>query len=481
MAKDDQDAVRGTPEDASLARALRQPIRDGSLEGALHAARSFQLHHPGDGDAKRVVEALEQLMSEVWLGADEADARYADAAARLERTDLPAARAAYAGIVAADPDDERAGRLALQVEVVRCALEGEPLPSTGDEAVFDDSTRVADDEELPLAAFALDDETRRAQPLIPPSAFPDEPTRQLSIDEYELVDGTSGNESKETTRVAKPGELPIEQLRNEMRTERRSEASDAALDLLLDEMEPPRSPAAAEPPLQLDIDVEDEVEGEASSQPTELGADASRAGRRTPPRSFSRPDLSRPGEEALERPGRRASPSRTFAKPDADPVLTPPPMDELDRDGGGRRRFDTSEPPPPVSIPRADELNRAARPATPDGAKPPWVIHEPGGASPPPDLASADPLDSWPGVRVYETEPATFEPGVEGVDADSWDDPTEVGSFTPEERAEAAVAVGNLGEALRIYQDLATQSPNDQRLWDRVAEIARMLQQRSGG
>ena len=65
------------------------------------------------------------------------------------------------------------------------------------------------------------------------------------------------------------------------------------------------------------------------------------------------------------------------------------------------------------------------------------------------------------------------------MDADSWDDPTEVGIGAEEREAEAMVARGELGEALRLYQDLATSS-NEQRHWDRVAEIARMLQQRAG-
>ncbi|GAB5543250.1 MAG: hypothetical protein SangKO_030100 [Sandaracinaceae bacterium] len=42
------------------------------------------------------------------------------------------------------------------------------------------------------------------------------------------------------------------------------------------------------------------------------------------------------------------------------------------------------------------------------------------------------------------------------------------------------VSRGELGEALRLYQDLATKS-SERRHWDRVAEIAKMLQERAGG
>ena len=47
--------------------------------------------------------------------------------------------------------------------------------------------------------------------------------------------------------------------------------------------------------------------------------------------------------------------------------------------------------------------------------------------------------------------------------------------------ADGTLRYGELGEALRVYQDLAAQHPEQAHLWDRVAQIARLLQQRSGG
>jgi hypothetical protein len=38
---------------------------------------------------------------------------------------------------------------------------------------------------------------------------------------------------------------------------------------------------------------------------------------------------------------------------------------------------------------------------------------------------------------------------------------------------------GELGEALRVYQELAARAPADTRLWRRIAEVAKMLQLQS--
>lgn len=497
MAKEDDRAARDTT--ASLADALSDPIAAGSLEAALHAARAFHMRSPGDARAKRVVEALELLMSEVWLGADEQDARYAEAAACLEATDLAGARGRYTSILRSDPTEERASRLALRVDVVRCALAGAALPPVDDDDDlevsfdFDDETRTAEDGELPLAAFEYDDVTVDGGGHIPPEAFRDEPTRELQTGQYQLVDERhvpAAGAAKETTRVAQPGELPLDQIRSQMDEER----SDAELDLLLDEMESEAAPAPThaerpgarrdEPSLELEIDIDDEIEGEPDEAPTEVAA-ATRKPRETSSRSFPRPK-----EEDLRRPPRR-TPSRSFSKPVDEPsaprALDGPPSRTVPRapepsTSIARPTFESSQPPPPPVIPRADELSAEAHAAMETDAEAApsaqWTIREPGGDSP--DPARGGVLDSWSGVRVYETAPATFEPGVEGVDADLWEDPTQVGAILgPEQEAEAAVERGDLGEALRLYQDLATRSPDDQRLWERVAEIARMLQQKS--
>ncbi len=117
-----------------------------------------------------------------------------------------------------------------------------------------------------------------------------------------------------------------------------------------------------------------------------------------------------------------------------------------------------------------------------------WAIHEPGED----DDDGAPPLGfgerSWPGVRVRE-EPPTFAPGTESVDADTWgeadaawDDDEPTFAISPAQlEAESLVQRGELGEALRVYQELAAERPDDPALWDRIAEIARMLQARSRG
>jgi hypothetical protein len=86
---------------------------------------------------------------------------------------------------------------------------------------------------------------------------------------------------------------------------------------------------------------------------------------------------------------------------------------------------------------------------------------------------------SWSGVHGIENMAATFEPGVESVDADTWDEPTQVGVDQEERHAQDMLKRGELGEALRLYQELAIKRPDQPALWDRVAEIALMLQQRS--
>lgn len=106
-----------------------------------------------------------------------------------------------------------------------------------------------------------------------------------------------------------------------------------------------------------------------------------------------------------------------------------------------------------------------------------WEIREPGR-----DRVDAPPVSfgdpSWPGVRLLDDEALTFEPGVAPIDADSWDDDATAAGHS-EHDAEALLARGQLTDALRMYQELATARPTESRLWARVAEIARMLQERS--
>jgi hypothetical protein len=103
-----------------------------------------------------------------------------------------------------------------------------------------------------------------------------------------------------------------------------------------------------------------------------------------------------------------------------------------------------------------------------------WVIREPGADDDTgPQLAIGEP--SWTGTRA--TEATTFEPEAAPIEADSWDVPA-APSVSSEQTAEALVARGELREALRLYQELAVSRPDQPRLWERVAEIARMLQER---
>ncbi|HJL15168.1 MAG TPA: hypothetical protein RMH99_05905 [Sandaracinaceae bacterium LLY-WYZ-13_1] len=493
MGTDDDDA-QGS-EGSPLAQTLSAPIAAGSLDTTLRAARGFHLLHPGDATAKRVVEALELLMSQVWLGGAEDDPRFGQASARLEAADLEGAVALYEA-VAGETGDAQARRLVACVRVVQAAAAGAPLPPRPESSVsvaapasealayddFEDSTRVAGDGELPLGAFQYDDETVNREPVLTPEAiredaFPDETTRQLRPGDYVLLDEDVGAPPKESTRVASPGELPLEEVRRQVDGER----SDAELDLLLDEIEEPAGPAeAAEPELVLEIDNEEDDE----SDPTQRAEVEPNRPRRTPSRTFGRPKDAGP----------RRTPSRTFARPPdelpGEPSTAEGGADERAADAPARERYDSSQPPPVPAIPAANELPRVDDPVhapldTGEVALPSkgsWDVREPGlsqdedrGGRP----AAAD--QSWSGVRAFETEPATFEPGVEGMDVDSWEEPTQVGEGALEAEAEAHVAAGELGEALRIYQDLAAQSPDEQRLWDRVAEIARMLQRRSEG
>ena len=495
------------------------PLTGGSLEAALHAARAHRMRNPGDDDAKRVVESLELLQSQVWFGgsddgAGRVDEGFVTAAQHLSSANLEGALGSYEEILRAQPDEDRAARLALHARVVIAASQGQALPAPESirmasqpkpvEQDFSDSTRVADEGELPLGAFAYDDVTANVDSAIPGDAFRDEPTRDLDMNDFEIVEDRDENarvtspgpapraepppprrpgkrpaptsEAKETTRIAGPGELPLDELKKLIAGE-----ADQDLDLLLDEIEessrpsiePPAALAQAlEPGLDIDIDIDDGL--------------------------FDGPPPA-PEPEAVEEPSQRAFPRPSGLEPPS-AILKPPPVEELERqlapsriDSGfasepASARYDSSRPPPAMTIPSAAELARdpvhqaleTSEVALPARGR--WEVHEPGRESGP--EAGLPPLEaavdsSWAGIRVpYDEEPAHFEPGLEDLDRDSWDDPTEVGAAAPEREAEAAFMRGDLPEALRLYQDLATQFPDEQRLWDRVAEIARAIQNR---
>ena len=56
---------------AGLAQALAAPLEAGDIEAALSVARRVQMRAPGDEEPRRIVEALELLMSQVWYGGRE--------------------------------------------------------------------------------------------------------------------------------------------------------------------------------------------------------------------------------------------------------------------------------------------------------------------------------------------------------------------------------------------------------------------------
>ncbi len=124
-------------------------------------------------------------------------------------------------------------------------------------------------------------------------------------------------------------------------------------------------------------------------------------------------------------------------------------------------------PPPAIGAPPS-----AAPASSAAAGNDSWKLPSPSGE--PPEA-------SWSGLHPYEGALATFETGLESVDADRWDEPTQIGQVSDEARAEEMIERGELGEALRLYQEIAVKRPNEAQLWERVADIARMLQHRSGG
>lgn len=236
----DQDQRR-----TALATILVRPVAAGDLEGTLDAARQLHMRDPGYVDAKRVVEALELLMSQVWFtGAPDGETsepEFATAAAALAEAELDTALGIYRGYLLRHPRSERAVHLMNCISLVQAALDGKPLP--------DDLSAVSVPLDDALGLSAFDDVTgRQSQPLFSEP----EATMHLVLDDLEPLDlepldlepldleqqaelpqAPHVTAHEETTRVAKAGELPLEQLRREME----AEGSDAALDGLLDELD----------------------------------------------------------------------------------------------------------------------------------------------------------------------------------------------------------------------------------------------------
>ena len=89
---------------------------------------------------------------------------------------------------------------------------------------------------------------------------------------------------------------------------------------------------------------------------------------------------------------------------------------------------------------------------------------------------------SWTGLESETPSPAVFEPGGDVAD-DRWgtgESPSrastvEAGVAAERAKAEELVQRGELGMALAVYQDLASDRPDDAELWGRIEEIARAL------
>lgn len=386
----------------ALGATLGEALGSGDLATVLDAARKAHQRDPGGDEAARVVEALELMMSQVWLEPSASDDPFAAAGALLETCKLDEALAAYEAELARDPASERAAQLVDRVRLVVVAATGADLPEPDAllSVEIDVSTYALHLDAGPDSpTLGFDDVTAPVKAHIPPEAYREEPTMELQIGDYE-VSGERVDPSKETTRVAGPGELPLEQLRAEMEAEQRS---DAALDGLLDELE----------------DEEDAPVTEVSNvEPIPVRGEPSAP---------------------------RWAPSAEI--PAVDPLASDPT----------RRPLEISD----AAVPLAGH----------------WT--EPGKGQPARSGVIVDSVaESWVGLPIDDHD-TSFEPGIESISADHWD----VGEPEPapgsKEEAEAFVLRGDLGEALRIYQELAASTPGNQRLWQRVAEIAKMLQRDS--
>lgn len=450
----------------ALAQALRAPLEAGDLTAALEAARRVAMRAPGDDDARRLVEALEMLTSQVWFGGREgkgegtAGSPFLRAAERLETADLAGALACYRDPAAAAEDPARARRLTHRVEVVLAVLAAQPLPprepSNAVSAPSEAELRAVDEhqaptrvggptlkpttpEPIPLESVLVDLE---ADEVVDEPAHPtlNDATHEVSIEEVEAFDDRSRASRaglREATRVAKDGELPLDELRRQMAAEDSPAQVDSDLDHLFDDLDlEDDEPASSSPELALD-DAAEELEIEVD---VELPV--------TPSRTFKRPSI-----EELEA---------------IDDVLTPPPYE--------------SEPPPPRApssppIPSREALSDDPihAPLHTGELTLPEHRYAQQGDEPTYTRVDQDATSSWSGVPLFEAQPATFEPGEVGEGEDRWDVPTDVQVGGREREAEALVVRGELDKALKIYEALAARSPEETRLWRRIKAIAWML------
>jgi hypothetical protein len=445
-----------------LGQALADPLARGDLEEALSAARRHQRQRPGDPGAAAVVEALEQLLAQVWYrGADaaddEPDPRFALAAEGLARGDLAAAEATYAALEGDAGVGARATRLAHRVRAVQAALSGAtsrpPLenPATGGRseahgAFEDERTRAAGTDELPLRAFEADRATTPVAVEVPPEALPSEApmgfaesTQNLKTGDYVLVDEATpgaaegGDDAalEERTRVYRPAEVPGADAPAGGAADPLSD--DEAIGLIAEEA--PAFPSAFPGELVME---------EGSRVLIVEGAPEASGGEVVDPDAARAPAVPRPPATT------EAASADAASEEHADDVHAP------------------LEDTPVVDAP--------ATPAPPPWSEPAGAAEESeGGGEEDPSAAS------WVGFRSFAPEPTDFRPGTEGVDADSWAASTAPSDATDALRrqAEDLVAAGRYGEALGLYQDLAADRPDDRALWARVEQIARMLQRRS--
>ncbi|MCB9597940.1 MAG: hypothetical protein H6719_34810, partial [Sandaracinaceae bacterium] len=284
----------------ALADALRGPIGAGDLAAAHRAVAQLATRDSLHLDAIKVADALELLLAEVSPDDDEVpDDDFTEGGQLLAAGQLEAALAFYEELIQLRPGERTAGLLHC-VRVVASAAGGFELPDrlevpdsieielslSGlrlEDTPFgkDDkgdplaSTRVAKGGEMPLSAFIFDEVTAAIPDQeIPQAAYRpdrDEVTMQVELGDYELVEP----QPVESTRVAKPGELPLEELRKIIEAEKSDAAVDGFMDALRDgeptlDERPPRPAVPAAPVFQPPAAPAPEVDAPASSAPPPL-------------------------------------------------------------------------------------------------------------------------------------------------------------------------------------------------------------------
>ncbi|MGE0791487.1 MAG: hypothetical protein AB7S26_37780 [Sandaracinaceae bacterium] len=435
----------------SFEEVLRDALADADLASALDAARRARLSDPGGEGPRRAVESLELLLAQTWYESDEAGSTpFTRAAEALSTCDLDRALAEYASSPAVTLDLDRAQHLARSVRLVIALRDGTPLPPRETSASIEVApiqhempTRVAGARELPLDLLTEEDEVG-SDPL---HATLTDHTGELSEEDYELYDDVSRSTVaglRERTRVAKEGELPLEELRRQLALEEAESSGPFhpeadGVDGLLDELE-------------LEVEVEPSVVITPSKTFRRPAREALEAREEilTPPIYLSEPPSAPAEDSRVDRPSDPPIPTREQLAEVHAPVNTR----EL-AIPEARRRDDPTLP------------SRRELPPAEGAGEPTWSERKTGPV--------ADVTSSWAGVPVYETEPATFEPGDVTLDEDRWDAPSTAPMVSREREAESLVARGELEPALRIYEELAARAPEETRLWRRIKAIAWML------